>query len=53
MARSPITARNGKILYHVSEYTVEEWILKTQTEEWVDRRQEELAQKRLKGLIDG
>ncbi len=46
MARSPITARNGKIVYHVSEYTVEEWILKTQTEEWVDSRQEELAQKR-------
>ncbi|MCA6391253.1 MAG: hypothetical protein IM607_07715 [Cytophagales bacterium] len=46
MTRWTIFAKNDKIVYQGCEYTVEEWILKTQTEEWVDSRQEELAQKR-------
>lgn len=53
MARSPITAKNGKIVYQGIEYTVAEWIEMRRAEEWVDSRQEELAHKKRKGLIDG
>lgn len=52
MARSPITAKNGKIVFQGIEYTVAEWFEQKRAEEWVNRRQEELAQKKLKGLID-
>ena len=47
MTRWTIFAKDDKIFYQGCEYTVAEWILKKQAEEWVDRRQEELAQKRL------
>lgn len=53
MTRSPITAKNGKIVFQGIEYTVEEWLEQKRAEEWVDRRQKELAQKKRKGLIDG
>lgn len=46
MARSPITAKNGKIVFQCIEYTVAEWLEKKRAEEWVDSRQEELAQKK-------
>lgn len=53
MTRWTIFAKNDKIVYQGIEYTVEEWLEQKRAEEWVDRRQKELAQKKRKGLIDG
>lgn len=46
MTRSPIEAKNGKIVFQGIEYTVAEWIEQKRAEEWVDSRQEELAHKK-------